>query len=213
MFATREAKLHAVAVEIDKLVHARRAILVGTPSVEASERLSFHLGELGVDHQILNARFHKIEADIVAQAGQPARVTIATNMAGRGTDIKLDPEVAASGGLHVIATEMHSSMRIDRQLVGRCARQGDPGTFQFFLSLEDELLLCLPGPRLEAIQRRANPDATGELPAAWLALFRKTQRSLERLHARQRKEMLKAEQKRTETYRKMGLDPYLEMTE
>lgn len=213
VFATREAKLHAVAVEIDILVKAGRAVLVGTPSVEASERLSVLLRELDVDHQILNARFHKIEADIVSQAGQRGRVTIATNMAGRGTDIKLDPDVAASGGLHVIATEMHSSYRIDRQLVGRSARQGDPGTFQFFLSLEDELLLCLPSPRLKEIRRRASPDAQGELPARWLKLFQRTQRLLERQHAKQRRAMLKAEQKRTETYEKMGLDPYLEMTE
>jgi preprotein translocase subunit SecA len=213
MFATRESKLHAVAVEIKSLVGAGRAVLVGTPSVEASERLSFLLGELNVDHQILNARFHKIEAEIVCDAGKPGRVTIATNMAGRGTDIKLGDEVAHNGGLHVIATEMHSSTRIDRQLVGRSARQGDPGTFQFFLSLEDELLLCLPATRLQQIQQRANPDATGELPANWLALFQKTQRALEKQHSKQRREMLKAEQKRTETYRKMGLDPYLEMTE
>ncbi|MSR56889.1 MAG: translocase [Planctomycetaceae bacterium] len=213
IFATREAKLHAVAAEIARLVVDGRAVLVGTPSVEASERLSVLLGELSVEHQILNARHHKIEAEIVSQAGQAGRVTIATNMAGRGTDIKLDPEVAENGGLHVIATEMHSSIRIDRQLIGRCARQGDRGTYQFFLSLEDELLLCLPPARLAEIQARAGPEGRGELSPNWLALFKKTQRLLERQHARQRRDMLKAEQKRTETYQKMGLDPYLEMTE
>ena len=213
VFATREAKLHAVAADINQLVARGRAVLVGTPSVEASERLSFLLGELNVDHQILNARFHKIEADIVSQAGQPGRVTIATNMAGRGTDIKLEPEVAKNGGLHVIATEMHSSYRIDRQLVGRSARQGDPGTYQFFLSLEDELLLCLPPARLEALQKQARPNEQGELPRQWLSLFKKTQRLLERQHARQRRDMLKSEQRRIETYERMGLDPYLEMTE
>ncbi|MGQ0635938.1 MAG: preprotein translocase subunit SecA [Planctomycetaceae bacterium] len=213
MFATREAKLHAVARDVRGLVEAGRAVLIGTPSVEASERLSTLLNELEVDHQILNARFHKLEAEIVEQAGQPRRVTIATNMAGRGTDIKLAAEVAASGGLHVIATEMHSSLRIDRQLVGRAARQGDPGTFQFFLSLEDELLYCLPPERLVELRRQARPDAQGELPAQWLRVFRRTQRLLERLHARQRKSLLKIEQKRIETYKKMGLDPYLEMTE
>jgi preprotein translocase subunit SecA len=213
VFATREAKLRAVAVDIDHLVAAGRAVLVGTPSVEASERLSFLLGELNVDHQILNARFHKIEADIVSGAGHPGRVTIATNMAGRGTDIKLEKEVAENGGLHVIATEMHSSYRIDRQLVGRSARQGDQGTFQFFLSLEDELLLCLTPARLEALQKQAKPNELGELPSRWLSLFQKTQRLLEKQHARQRREMLKMEHKRIETYEKMGLDPYLEMTE
>jgi preprotein translocase subunit SecA len=97
--------------------------------------------------------------------------------------------------------------------VGRAARQGDPGTFQFFLSLEDELLYCLPPERVADLRRQARPDALGELPAQWLQVFRRTQRLLERLHARQRKSLLKIEQKRIETYERMGLDPYLEMTE
>jgi preprotein translocase subunit SecA len=213
IFATAQAKFAAVACEIETLVAAGRAILVGTPSVEASELLAENLKERNIDHQVLNARFHEIEAEIVSRAGEAGRVTIATNMAGRGTDIKLSPEVSRAGGLHVIATEMHSSLRIDRQLIGRCARQGDPGTYQFFLSLEDELLRCLPLERLEAIRRSARPDRDGELPASWLALFQRTQRQLERLHLRQRKQLLKGEQQRMEIYYRMGLDPYLEMTE
>ena len=116
------------------------AVLIGTRSIEKSERLSALLNAENIEHQILNAKNHEIEAQIVAQAGGPGKVTVATNMAGRGTDIKLDAEIAANGGLHVIGTERHESRRIDRQLAGRCARQGDPGYCQFFVSLEDEII-------------------------------------------------------------------------
>ena len=126
-------------------------VLVGTRSIEKSEKLSALLTAAKIEHQILNAKNHEIEAQIVAQAGQPGRVTVATNMAGRGTDIKLGEGVAEQGGLHVIGTERHESRRIDRQLAGRCARQGDPGHGQFFVSLEDEII-----------------EAFGEKPAARL---------------------------------------------
>ncbi len=102
-------------------------VLIGTRSIEKSEKLSALLTAANIEHQVLNAKNHEIEAQIVAQAGQPGRVTVATNMAGRGTDIKLGDGVAELGGLHVIGTERHESRRIDRQLAGRCARQGDPG--------------------------------------------------------------------------------------
>jgi preprotein translocase subunit SecA len=140
-------------------------------------------------------------------------VTIATNMAGRGTDIRLDPIVKQAGGLHVIATEMHSSARIDRQLVGRAARQGDPGSYQFFLSLGDELLRVLKPQKIERLRKSAQPDAQGELSTQWLNLFRRTQRFLERHHRKERKMLLKAERQRSEAHQKMGLDPYLELTE
>jgi len=147
------------------------------------------------------------------EAGQAERVTIATNMAGRGTDIILDDIVTKNGGLHVIATEMHSSKRIDRQLIGRAARQGDLGTYQFFLSLEDELLRCLSPRRRQSAIRRAVADAKGELAPGWLNYFTRTQRFLERMHAKQRRDVLKREQYRTEYSNKMGLDPFLEMTD
>ena len=115
-------------------------MLVGTRSVRASEHLSRLLESEGLAHQVLNAVRHKEEAEIVAQAGQPGKITVATNMAGRGTDIKLGPGVADLGGLAVIASERHEAGRIDRQLFGRCARQGDPGTAQAIVSLEDELV-------------------------------------------------------------------------
>jgi preprotein translocase subunit SecA len=213
IFATLELKRRAVADEIIRLCALGRALLVGTPSVDASEALGRLLSEQGVRYQILNARFHEMEAEIVSEAGQPGSVTIATNMAGRGTDIRLHEDVRRAGGLHVIATEMHSSARIDRQLVGRAARQGDPGSCQFFLSLGDELLRCLKLEKLERIRKSAQPNAQGELPSRWLSLFRRTQRFLERLHRKERKSLLKHERQRSEAHQKMGLDPYLELTD
>lgn len=213
VFVNRDAKRDAIVEEIAKLVTAGRAILIGTPSVEASELLGTALAERSIPHKILNARYHDIEAEIVADAGHPGRVTIATNMAGRGTDILLEPEVRENGGLHVIATEMHTSTRIDRQLVGRSARQGDPGSFQFFLSLEDELLRCRTPETRQKLFDQASPNKKGELSASWVGFFQKTQRFLERMHVKQRKMMLKQEKQKNKIYRQMGLDPYLELTE
>ncbi len=212
-FVNMEAKRAAIAEEIDEIHRARRAVLIGTPSVEASEALGKLLTQRNVPHQILNAKYHEAEAEIVKHAGQPGKVTIATNMAGRGTDILLHDDVRDNGGLHVIATEMHSSKRIDRQLIGRAARQGDPGSYQFFLSLDDELLRCLKPEKLARIRKSARPDSRGELSASWNGFFKRTQRFLERLHRKQRKQLLRQEEHRTETYEKMGLDPYLELTE
>ncbi|MCA9048953.1 MAG: translocase, partial [Planctomycetaceae bacterium] len=213
IFKTQEAKRNAIAGEVVRLVKAGRAILIGTPSVEASESLSAVLKQRDIDARILNARYHEQEADIVSQAGQPGRVTIATNMAGRGTDILLDESVRKAGGLHVIATEMHSSKRIDRQLVGRAARQGDPGSFQFFLSLEDELLRCREPREVLRRRRMALPNKAGELGRGWHRYFLKVQRFLEKTHRKQRKGLLKQERHRLEQYENMGLDPYLELTE
>ncbi len=140
VYKTRREKFEAAVREI-KTIHALgRPILVGTISVEISELLSRMLKQAGIVHAVLNAKFHQQEAEIVSRAGQRGGVTIATNMAGRGTDIKLGPGVAELGGLHVIGTERHESRRIDRQLRGRCARQGDPGSSHFFISLEDDLM-------------------------------------------------------------------------
>ncbi len=213
IFATFAEKSAAVAGAIEKAIGQGRSVLVGTPSVDASESLGAVLTERGIRHQILNAKFHAEEAEIVSHAGEPGHVTIATNMAGRGTDIELDDAVRTNGGLHVIGTEIHSSARIDRQLVGRAARQGDPGSYQFFLSLDDELLRCLPEAQVARLRRQARPNRHGELPRRWMRLFLRTQNFLERTHRKQRKALLKQEKKRTETYRSMGLDPYLELTE
>ena len=140
VYKTRREKFNAVLNEI-KTVHAQgRPILVGTISVEVSEQLSKLLNKEKLIHSVLNAKYHQQEAEIVARAGQRGAITIATNMAGRGTDIKLGPGVAGVGGLHVLATERHEARRIDRQLRGRCSRQGDPGSSHFFVSLEDDLM-------------------------------------------------------------------------
>ena len=213
IFTTQDAKRKALVPEIVRLHQSGRAVLIGTPSVEASEILGKDLRARDIDCQILNALFHETEAEIVSQAGQPGRITIATNMAGRGTDILLHDDVRKNGGLHVIATEMHTNRRIDRQLVGRAARQGDPGSYQFWLSLEDELFRYLKLEKLERLRAKAIPDAEGELPPGWIRTFRHTQRVIENHERKQRKQLLKQERSREKMCKAMGLDPYLELAE
>jgi preprotein translocase subunit SecA len=140
IYKTKREKYNAVIEEIANLVADKRPVLVGTTSVEISELLSRMLKIRKIEHNVLNAKLHKKEADIVATAGNPGVVTIATNMAGRGTDIKLSDEVKAAGGLAIVGTERHDSRRVDRQLRGRSGRQGDPGSSQFYVSLEDNLM-------------------------------------------------------------------------
>ena len=140
IFAREEPKWIAIVEHIQEIHKTGRPILAGTRSVGASERLSEMLTAMGLEHLVLNAIHHEEEAGIVAQAGQAGKITVATNMAGRGTDIKLGRDVAEKGGLHVIATELHESGRIDRQLFGRAGRQGDPGSAIAFASFEDELI-------------------------------------------------------------------------
>ncbi|QJW88297.1 preprotein translocase subunit SecA [Spirosoma taeanense] len=147
-------KYNAVVDEITALVEKGRPVLVGTTSVENSELLSRLLTLRKIQHQVLNAKYHQREAEIVASAGQPGTVTIATNMAGRGTDIKLTPESRAAGGLAIIGTERHESRRVDRQLRGRSGRQGDPGTSQFFVSLEDSLMRLFGSDRIAKVMDR-----------------------------------------------------------
>ncbi|MCC6411399.1 MAG: preprotein translocase subunit SecA [Saprospiraceae bacterium] len=151
VFKTAREKYNAVIDEIVKLREAGRPILVGTTSVEISELLSRMLKMRGIDHNVLNAKQHQREAEIVAEAGHPGRVTIATNMAGRGTDIKLGPGVKESGGLAIIGTERHESRRVDRQLRGRAGRQGDPGSSQFYVSLEDNLMRLFQSDRIAGL--------------------------------------------------------------
>jgi preprotein translocase subunit SecA len=154
VYKTKREKYNAVIDEIVRLVNAGRPVLVGTTSVEISELLSRMLKLRGIKHNVLNAKQHQLEAQIVAEAGHKGQVTIATNMAGRGTDIKLTDEVKAAGGLAIIGTERHESRRVDRQLRGRSGRQGDPGSSQFFLSLEDDLLRLFGSNRISTMMDR-----------------------------------------------------------
>ncbi|MCF6294141.1 MAG: preprotein translocase subunit SecA [Flavobacteriaceae bacterium] len=154
VYKTKREKYNAVIDEVTELSQAGRPILIGTTSVEISELLGKMLSIRKVPHNVLNAKLHKKEADIVAEAGQPGQVTIATNMAGRGTDIKLSDEVKAAGGLAIVGTERHDSRRVDRQLRGRAGRQGDPGSSQFYVSLEDNLMRLFGSERIAKMMDR-----------------------------------------------------------
>jgi len=168
IFKTRRDKFAAVVKEIEEANKRGQPVLVGTVSVESSEVLSRMLKRAGVIHTVLNAKFHQQEADIVARAGQRGAVTIATNMAGRGTDIKLGEGVREAGGLYVIGTERHESRRIDRQLRGRCSRQGDPGLTKFYLSLEDDLMRLFLQGNLASKLMEGSMQEGEELEHPWL---------------------------------------------
>ncbi len=163
VYKTKREKFNAVIKEIKDLHGKGRPILVGTISVDSSEMLSRMLKKEGIIHSVLNAKYHQQEAEIVSRAGHKGAVTIATNMAGRGTDIKLGPGVSELGGLHVLATERHESRRIDRQLRGRCSRQGDPGSSHFFISLEDDLMRLFGSERITKVMERMGLEEGQEL--------------------------------------------------
>jgi preprotein translocase subunit SecA len=254
VWPTEDAKMDAVTAEVVRLRAQGRPVLVGTRSVEKSEKLSQKLKAAGVPHQVLNARPENAahEAEIVAQAGRPGTVTIATNMAGRGTDIilggnaealawerlrgrfpsrgaippeewdrtvaaieggqnlkELGRQVAAAGGLHVIGTERHEALRIDRQLAGRAGRQGDPGSCQFFLALDDELLEAL-GPRRQETLRQRGLHGGDVRWEDYLPYFRKAQRRTERRHWIQRLDLMMYEKNRQEILKDLGADPYVD---
>ena len=148
VYKTKREKLNAIVNAVEEAHATGQPVLVGTITIEASEELSRMLTRRGIQHKVLNAKFHELEAEIVADAGVHGAVTIATNMAGRGTDIKLDDEARAAGGLKIIGTERHESRRIDNQLRGRSGRQGDPGESKFYISLEDDLMRLFGSERL-----------------------------------------------------------------
>ena len=151
VYKTKRGKLHAIVAAVEEAHAKGQPVLVGTITIEASEELSAMLKKKGIPHKVLNAKFHELEAEIVADAGVHGAVTIATNMAGRGTDIKLDDEAKAAGGLKIIGTERHESRRIDNQLRGRAGRQGDPGESKFYISLEDDLMRLFGNDRMIAM--------------------------------------------------------------
>lgn len=210
IFSNEQDEWSAVVDEIREMHRLGRPVLVGTRSIDKSERLSQLLHEAGIKHHVLNARFVATEADIVAGAGGRGRVTVATNMAGRGTDIRLGEGVAALGGLHVIGTEMHDSVRVDRQLAGRCGRQGDPGTFRQYLALDNEILESGLGTAQAASIRAAAKENDGALRRC-AVFFETAQRSIERRHFRQRQWLLDQERSRKDSNLEMGLDPYLDV--
>ena len=158
IYKTEQEKIKAVIEEVKALNKAKRPVLIGTISIEKSELLGKYLTRAGVKHHVLNAKNHEREAEIVAQAGQPGQVTISTNMAGRGTDIKLGENVADLGGLHILGTERHESRRIDNQLRGRAGRQGDNGSSRFYLSLEDDLLRVFGAERISSVMDTVGID-------------------------------------------------------
>ncbi|HJZ58228.1 MAG TPA: preprotein translocase subunit SecA [Gemmataceae bacterium] len=209
VFPTEEAKFDAVVEKTQEMLAIGRPVLIGTRTVDASKKISAKLSAVGVVHQVLNAEQNEREAEIVAAAGQPNTVTVATNMAGRGTDIKLGVGVAENGGLHVIGTERHEAARIDRQLQGRAGRQGDPGSAQFMLSLEDQLLEGLGTAKqdeLAAIGRAGgNRDWNQYAP-----LFRIAQRRIEKKHYKQRFDLMNYDKHRQEMLQDIGADPYVD---
>jgi preprotein translocase subunit SecA len=209
VFPTEDAKFNAIVQEVQHLRSQGRPILIGTRSVDKSEELSRRLKAVNIEHQVLNARLHEQEAKIVAEAGQGGRVTIATNMAGRGTDIKPAAEVVAAGGLHVLGTERHESLRIDRQLMGRSGRQGDPGSAQFFLSLEDELLEALGPSKQEALKKRGQRGGNVDWKR-YLRLFKIAQKRVERRHYKSRVDLMVHEKQRQEILKDLGADPYVD---
>ena len=191
VYKTEREKYNAVIAEIEKMVNDGRPVLVGTTSVEISELLSRMLKLRGIKHNVLNAKQHQLEAQIVAEAGRSGQVTIATNMAGRGTDIKLSPEVKERGGLAIIGTERHESRRVDRQLRGRAGRQGDPGSSQFFVSLEDKLMRLFGSDRIAAMMDKMGIQEGEVIQAGMMTkAIERAQKKVEENHFGVRKRLL-----------------------
>ena len=209
VFGSADKKWQAIADEVESMLAVGRPVLIGTRSIDKSEALSKILSARGIEHEVLNARHLDQEAEIVAAAGQPGKVTVATNMAGRGTDIKLTADAHAIGGLHVICSELHDSARIDRQLIGRCGRQGDPGSFRQYLALDDDLLISGLGQRrAESLLRHADSPAASLTRFA--PLFYSAQAKIERNHYQARKQLLYHDRERQKFQREMGQDPHLD---
>jgi len=206
VFESSGERWQAVVDEVAAVHSQGRPVLIGTRTIEESEQLSERLMQAELPHEVLNARNHAREAEIVARAGESGRITVATNMAGRGTDIELDDTALRAGGLHVVCSELHASARIDRQLIGRSARQGDPGSFRQFLSLDDEILK--QGLGADAVQRLRGDVRQNAAFVIREAL--RGQRLLERKHEEERRLLLLHSQERARQLVQLGLDPYLD---
>lgn len=212
VFGTSDRKWAAVVQEVQELHAKGQPVLIGTRSIDKSETLSRMLTEAGIEHCVLNANEIAKEAEIVALAGQRGKVTVATNMAGRGTDIKLGSDVTQLGGLCVIGTEMHDAARIDRQLYGRCGRQGDPGEHRQYLALDDEIIRNGLGPDYADKMERFGVQTDGQLDR-YVRVFQRAQRKVECKHLRDRKMLLHHEKERKKMQREMGQDPFLDTAE
>ncbi|HEY1186077.1 MAG TPA: preprotein translocase subunit SecA [Gemmata sp.] len=209
VFPTEAAKFDAVVRKTQEMLASGRPVLIGTRTVDASKKISALLTAVGVPHRVLNAEQNQNEAEVVAAAGQPGTVTVATNMAGRGTDIKLGPGVAENGGLHVIGTERHEAERIDRQLIGRAGRQGDPGSAQFMLSLEDQLLEGLGAAKQRELEDLGRAGGSRDWDS-YAPLFRQAQKRVEARHYRQRLDLMNYDKQRQEMLQDLGADPYVD---
>jgi preprotein translocase subunit SecA len=208
VFPNSEEKWAAIVEEVGELHAEQRPVLIGTRSIDKSELLAKLLSAARLDHQVLNANEVAKEADIVAKAGEAGKITVATNMAGRGTDIKLADGVADHGGLAVILTEFHDAARIDRQLAGRCGRQGDPGTVRQYLALDDDIIRTGMGPdKADQVAENGQP---GDKVDHRLRLLKRAQRKVEKRHFRDRMVLLHHEKERKKIQREMGQDPYLD---
>lgn len=212
VYGTMMAKFQAIVNEVNHYHQQGRPVLIGTRSIDKSLILAKLLRDVGIPADVLNANEVEREAEIVADAGKSGRVTVATNMAGRGTDVKLEQSVKDLGGMHVICTELHDAARIDRQLIGRCGRQGDPGSYRQYLSLDDDILRTGFGTkRADQLAKKGKEEAG---PFHFLAgYFRKAQRRVEKKHFRDRMMLLHHERERTKLQREIGQDPYLDTAE
>ena len=209
VFGSMEKKFAAIVDEVQRVHAEGRPILIGTRSIDKSEILSRMLTEIGIEHQVLNANNVEQEAEIVSAAGGTGRVTVATNMAGRGTDIKLDDEVEQLGGMHVICTELHDAARIDRQLIGRCGRQGDRGSYRQYLSLDDDILASGYG-REKSEKMKSTGESIEGAANRYAKMFRRAQAKVEKKHFRDRMVLMHHEKERKKLQAEIGQDPYLD---
>ncbi len=209
IFRTEDDKWDAIVDEVQQILSDGRAVLIGTRSIDKSETLSARLSSAGITHRVLNAMKLVEEANIVTEAGEPGKVTVATNMAGRGTDITLGEGVAEKGGLHVICTELHDSARIDRQLAGRSGRQGDRGSYRQYLALDDDILATGLGTDKADQLRKTHQSSAPPLDHLG-PLFRQSQQKVERKHFRERQVLMHLVKQRIEMQTQMGQDPFLD---